>query len=272
MRFRSTTRVGALVGLALATVLTAAACVPDAPAPTTTSTTSTPSTTSTTMPSDPVAVAAATPTAPGYFGLPVAFSSAGSTASAGHGIASYLWDFGDGSAPSTDANPTHTYTQPGPFTVSLTVTDDQALTGGTTTAVAQPAPAGDVTVAPNPVAIPANPGSAMVKTWWNNQAANKLMFVDVCKKSIADPTFNVAVDCSLLGSITPNGTASGSGVADLSVFRGQDPAEEAWGCFAAGDTAPGGVAKYTTCYVRVTNNVRSNNLEAKEAAFTISPS
>jgi PKD repeat protein len=36
---------------------------------------------------------------------------------------SYEWDFGDGSAASTDENPSHTYTTPGKYTVSLTVTN-----------------------------------------------------------------------------------------------------------------------------------------------------
>jgi len=35
---------------------------------------------------------------------------------------SYEWDFGDGTAPSTEADPTHTYTTPGEFTATLTVT------------------------------------------------------------------------------------------------------------------------------------------------------
>jgi PKD repeat protein len=37
-------------------------------------------------------------------------------------ILSWLWDFGDG-ASSTEQSPTHVYTQPGNYTVKLTVTD-----------------------------------------------------------------------------------------------------------------------------------------------------
>ncbi|MFA5415033.1 MAG: DUF3344 domain-containing protein, partial [Methanoregula sp.] len=45
-------------------------------------------------------------------------------------VSSYSWDFGDGST-STDANPSHTYTTPGTYTVNLTVTGP----GGSTSMV-----------------------------------------------------------------------------------------------------------------------------------------
>ena len=40
----------------------------------------------------------------------------------------YSWDFGDNSMGSTTANPTHTYTNPGSYTVMLTVTDANSST------------------------------------------------------------------------------------------------------------------------------------------------
>src|SRR5262249_9751815 len=51
--------------------------------------------------------------------LTVAFSSAGSSDPDGDPI-TFSWDFGDGSAPSTAANPTHTYTTRGMYTATLT--------------------------------------------------------------------------------------------------------------------------------------------------------
>ncbi len=69
----------------------------------------------------PVAVATAAPTG-GDVPLPVSFSSAGSGDLDGT-IAGYFWDFGDGTT-STAANPSHTYTLPGPFVATLTVTDN----------------------------------------------------------------------------------------------------------------------------------------------------
>jgi len=50
--------------------------------------------------------------------LTVAFTNASSNAT------SYAWDFGDGTATSTDENPTYTYTEAGTYTVKLTATSD----------------------------------------------------------------------------------------------------------------------------------------------------
>ncbi len=52
------------------------------------------------------------------------------TGSAANGTAPYTydWDFDDGSAHSTQQNPSHSYTDPGSYTVTLTVTDAAAKT------------------------------------------------------------------------------------------------------------------------------------------------
>jgi len=51
------------------------------------------------------------------------FTSTGSYDIDGEGRISFTWDFDDGSDPSTLANPTHTYDDPGTYTVTLTVID-----------------------------------------------------------------------------------------------------------------------------------------------------
>lgn len=55
------------------------------------------------------------------------FNASSSTDSDGGSVATYTWDFGDGSAPETTASPTisHTYAAPGDYQVTLTVTDDE---------------------------------------------------------------------------------------------------------------------------------------------------
>jgi glucose/arabinose dehydrogenase/PKD repeat protein len=68
----------------------------------------------------PVAAASANPTT-GQAPLPVAFSSAGSSDPEGAPL-SYSWTFGDGGT-STQANPTHTYQNPGQYVARLTVSD-----------------------------------------------------------------------------------------------------------------------------------------------------
>ena len=73
---------------------------------------------------NPVAVAEATPES-GTAPLDVAFTGSNSTDDGT--IVSYSWDFGDGNT-SDVADPQHTYTNPGTYQVSLTVTDDSGLT------------------------------------------------------------------------------------------------------------------------------------------------
>lgn len=72
----------------------------------------------------------------GVINTGISFSSNGSTGS----IASYAWDFGDGSS-ATQANPTHSYTQLGTYDVSLTVTNDQGATASKTEQVLVSLPA-----------------------------------------------------------------------------------------------------------------------------------
>ncbi|MCK4444277.1 MAG: PKD domain-containing protein, partial [Thermoplasmata archaeon] len=64
----------------------------------------------------------------------------------------YFWEFGDGHT-STEQNPTHTYTDPGTFTVTLTVTDDDLGEGSDTIhmMVESIPPVATATVDQNPV-------------------------------------------------------------------------------------------------------------------------
>jgi PKD repeat protein len=86
----------------------------------------------------PTAVASADPTG-GFAPLTVQFTGDGTDPNGF--IESYEWDFGDGFG-STEQNPEHTYFDPGTYSATLTVTDDEGLTDSATveiTAVFDPA-------------------------------------------------------------------------------------------------------------------------------------
>jgi RHS repeat-associated protein len=80
----------------------------------------------------PVAAFTATPEE-GAAPLDVGFDATGST-DPDDGIASYNWSFGDG-ATATGLAPVHTYSTPGNFTVTLTVTDTFGLTDQTSSSI-----------------------------------------------------------------------------------------------------------------------------------------
>ena len=67
-------------------------------------------------------------------GLTATFDGSGSSDPDGT-IASYSWDFGDGSAAGSGVAPQHTYAVAGTYQVTLTVTDNQGATGSVTNAV-----------------------------------------------------------------------------------------------------------------------------------------
>ena len=69
----------------------------------------------------------------GIPGRPISFNAAASVDADGT-VTGYHWSFGDGSAGS-GVSPTHTYEHAGRYTVTLTVTDDDALTGSSSQTV-----------------------------------------------------------------------------------------------------------------------------------------
>jgi PKD repeat protein len=81
----------------------------------------------------PTAVASGTPTS-GAAPLSVAFKGDGSTDPDADTL-TYDWDFGDGSAHSTSANPTHVYSTAGVYTARLTVNDGHGGTDSQTVGI-----------------------------------------------------------------------------------------------------------------------------------------
>jgi len=113
-----------------------------------------------------------------YFGnanQAIAFNGTSSTAPPNQAL-TYVWNFGDGTANSTGASPSHTYTVAGNYTVELTVTDNAGASDSTTVGVqVLPAPtanaggpyAGTVgqTITFNGAASAAPPGQSLAYVW-----------------------------------------------------------------------------------------------------------
>lgn len=91
----------------------------------------------------------------GTVGVAAAFDGTGSSDPDGS-IISYSWDFGDGSTGTGDV-PTHAYTAPGTYNVTLTVTDDAGATDSAMTTVTVTAvPTGDADVYLMDMDVPAD--------------------------------------------------------------------------------------------------------------------
>ena len=60
----------------------------------------------------------------GFVGELLTFDGSGSSDPGANDTLSYEWDFGDGTPTLSDVNPTHTYLDPGVYTATLTVTDN----------------------------------------------------------------------------------------------------------------------------------------------------
>ena len=126
------------------------------------------------------------------------------------------------------------------------------------------------TVSPNPVPVSSGQLSVNVSVGWT-QPANKRIFITQCYENSSSPTFDYNVSCSNDSELPINPANVTSGTTSFPLFRGQEPTGDIkWGCFAPGDTAPAGITKYTTCYIRVTNDTESNLTDQQFTSFTFS--
>ncbi len=170
----------------------------------------------------PTAVANATPSS-GRFPLTVALSSAGSSDTDGT-IVAYSWNFGDGTGNSADANPTHTYANPGSYTATLTVTDDDGATGEATVVVSV-----TPNVAPTAVAVgsahvgsvPADRGLLVgrVQRHRRHDRSYDWDFGDGGSSTAANPTYTYTQPGSFTATLTVTDNDGATDDATVSISR-----------------------------------------------------
>ncbi|WP_300681133.1 PKD domain-containing protein [Nocardioides sp.] len=153
-------------------------------------------------------------------------------------IASYAWDFGDGSS-ATGATPTHTYAAAGTYTVTLTVTDNRGGTGTVThqvTAVANQAPTAAFTATPTgrTVAVDgsasADPDGSVTAYAWDFGDGSSSTGATASHTYAADGTYTVTLD------VTDDSGAHGTVSHDVTVAAPTDPtvAADSFGRSASG--------------------------------------
>ena len=126
-------------------------------------------------------------------------------------------------------------------------------------------------ITPNPVPVSTGQATVSVNVAWTQPTNQRLYFYE-CFEDASSPTFNYVTSCSNDSELVVNPSAPTSGNQTYTLFRGPEPTGDlTWGCFAPGDTAPAGITKHTTCYVRVTNLQPSNTTDQQFQAFTFTP-
>ena len=122
--------------------------------------------------------------------LDCTFDASTSTDSDGT-VTDYAWDFGDGQT-GTGANPEHVYDQPGTYTISLTVTDNQAATDGTSaTQVVVGAPAASTVSYVGGAVTQGNLSTPNVTTPATVSAGDRMLLVltlNASTRVLSDPT------------------------------------------------------------------------------------
>ena len=182
---------------------------------------------------------------------------------------------GGGDTPTTTAGPTTTAaptTTAGP-TTSAGPTTTIAVTTTTIPAPTCSAPQ-SIVIQPNPVA-PVGPLSndplasevKSVQVCYNIASTlNKRLFVQQCFRAVTDPLFQLG-NCQPYTTYNP--LAVSTAVVSTPITYGHEPSgDENWGCYKSTDTAPPGVTKYTTCYLRITDDTFTNVADQVSVPFT----
>lgn len=164
--------------------------------------------------------------------------------------------------------------------IRKTMTALGAVVLGITVLTAPASAAGTGSATPNPVPVPAIDASAgytikadAVTVNWSGMQVGKPVLISICRRAQTDPAFgNFGASCSAISEVIVSAAfqTNGAGSATFSIFRGENPdGDSGWGCYAPGDTAPNGVQKLETCFIRLASDFEGDTTYAHTIPFTI---
>ena len=156
----------------------------------------------------PTAVIEVTPDTTGTVPFTVVFDASGST-DVGSGIASYSWDFGDGTS-ATGVTPTaHTYTSAGTYIVKLTVTDYYGNAGvDTATIIVNSYTASTITLQAAPTTVTAVTGSSTITATVKDAAGSPVADGTAVTFSTTFGTLSSSYETTVNGIVTTELTFS----------------------------------------------------------------
>jgi hypothetical protein len=149
-------------------------------------------------------------------GLSVVFTDASTTSST---ITDWAWDFDDAGATSTDEDPTHTFTADGPYTVCLTVTDENGCTSEYCEGIQVSGPVGIVETLESNLSMYPNPSNGQFVVEVNGVDADaQITVMDVAGRQVY--TEGVTMNGNFRKELNLN-VASGTYLVQISTVEGK---------------------------------------------------
>jgi hypothetical protein len=136
-----------------------------------------------------------------------------------------------------------------------------AIVGGTLAVASACQLVGTVT----PERIPVAPGQSEATTTvqWRESFTGARIFIDLCRRPVEDPTFDLVADCDAASAVELPGSVHGRGQAEVALFVGPardwaNGGDSAWACSPEGWSLPEEVTRVDRCWVRIAYLDRAN--------------